>query len=103
MSSISISGYGDDLSVNGIRIGDLTPAEHEKIEKEMGGQNYAPLENVVVSMVKDSSTLMARKPDPDDVGKYIETELIDGLCCYCLLYTSPSPRDRTRSRMPSSA
>ena len=25
------------------------------------------------------------------------------LCRACLLYTSPSPRDRTRSRMPSSA
>ena len=25
------------------------------------------------------------------------------LCLICLLYTSPSPRDRTRSRMPSSA
>ena len=25
------------------------------------------------------------------------------LPCACLLYTSPSPRDRTRSRMPSSA
>ena len=24
-------------------------------------------------------------------------------CWNCLLYTSPSPRDRTRSRMPSSA
>ena len=24
-------------------------------------------------------------------------------CNFCLLYTSPSPRDRTRSRMPSSA
>jgi len=24
-------------------------------------------------------------------------------CLTCLLYTSPSPRDRTRSRMPSSA
>ena len=24
-------------------------------------------------------------------------------CRNCLLYTSPSPRDRTRSRMPSSA
>ena len=24
-------------------------------------------------------------------------------CTLCLLYTSPSPRDRTRSRMPSSA
>ena len=26
-----------------------------------------------------------------------------GTICFCLLYTSPSPRDRTRSRMPSSA
>ena len=26
-----------------------------------------------------------------------------GLPVACLLYTSPSPRDRTRSRMPSSA
>ena len=26
-----------------------------------------------------------------------------GNWCPCLLYTSPSPRDRTRSRMPSSA
>eukprot|EP00828_Plagiopyla_frontata_P007888 TRINITY_DN13825_c0_g1_i1.p3 TRINITY_DN13825_c0_g1~~TRINITY_DN13825_c0_g1_i1.p3 ORF type:complete len:114 (-),score=32.77 TRINITY_DN13825_c0_g1_i1:30-371(-) len=24
-------------------------------------------------------------------------------CCPCLLYTSPSPRDRQKSRMPSSA
>ena len=29
----------------------------------------------------------------------VESALING----CLLYTSPSPRDRTRSRMPSSA
>ena len=34
------------------------------------------------------------------------TETIDELqikATFCLLYTSPSPRDRTRSRMPSSA
>ena len=30
-------------------------------------------------------------------------DIHDGLFMYCLLYTSPSPRDRTRSRMPSSA
>ena len=30
------------------------------------------------------------------VDFYVETKV-------CLLYTSPSPRDRTRSRMPSSA
>ena len=28
---------------------------------------------------------------------------ISGLDVVCLLYTSPSPRDRQRSRMPSSA
>ncbi len=82
MISVSINGYGDDLTVNGVRIGDLTPAEHESIEKDMGGQNYSPLENVVVSKVKDSSTLVARRPHPDDIKRYIETELIDGLCCY---------------------
>ena len=29
--------------------------------------------------------------------------LYDNMSESCLLYTSPSPRDRTRSRMPSSA
>ena len=34
----------------------------------------------------------------------INTDLITDLKNWiCLLYTSPSPRDRTRSRMPSSA
>ena len=82
MSSVAINGFGDDLSINGVRIGDLTPDDHEKIEKEKGGQNYAPLENVVISKVKDSSTLIARKPHPEDVSKYIEEEILDGLCCY---------------------
>jgi len=31
------------------------------------------------------------------------TRILDTLTKNCLLYTSPSPRDRTRSRMPSSA
>ena len=46
-----------------------------------------------------------------DKGKWpeIRSELaalerkISKLIISCLLYTSPSPRDRTRSRMPSSA
>ena len=33
-----------------------------------------------------------------NVGLFTSPHLVD-----CLLYTSPSPRDRTRSRMPSSA
>jgi len=82
MSTIEISGYGDDLTVNGVRIGDLGPTEHEAIELDKGGQNYAPLENVVVSSVLDSSTLICRKPDPAGIKAYIEEELLDGLCCY---------------------
>ena len=33
----------------------------------------------------------------------IKSQGLDALIISCLLYTSPSPRDRTRSRMPSSA
>ena len=40
--------------------------------------------------------LEARPNTPD-------REHVEGRIKVCLLYTSPSPRDRTRSRMPSSA
>ena len=33
----------------------------------------------------------------------ISQGMIDGCANYCLLYTSPSPRDKRQSRMPSSA
>ena len=40
----------------------------------------------------------------DDLKDKFDTEMKDSLLYRsCLLYTSPSPRDRTRSRMPSSA
>ena len=37
------------------------------------------------------------------IARDIEAELAKSHARSCLLYTSPSPRDRTRSRMPSSA
>ena len=80
--SLNIHGYGDDLTINGIRIGDLTPKEHEDIEKSKGGQNYSPLKDVIVSHVQDSSTLICRKPNKNDISSYIEEEILDGLCCY---------------------
>ena len=80
--SLNVHGYGDDLTINGIRIGDLTPKEHEDIEKSKGGQNYSPLKDVIVSHVQDSSTLICRKPNKNDISSYIEEEILDGLCCY---------------------
>ena len=43
------------------------------------------------------------KADVSHDGYYIEYKANDPKVLRCLLYTSPSPRDRTRSRMPSSA
>ena len=43
--------------------------------------------------------LRAAAPEPADDPTIPDDDDID----ICLLYTSPSPRDRTRSRMPSSA
>ena len=39
----------------------------------------------------------------DMLSLVITIEELAKVCVSCLLYTSPSPRDRTRSRMPSSA
>ena len=38
-----------------------------------------------------------------DNFRHIEVQILGDMHGNCLLYTSPSPRDRTRSRMPSSA
>ena len=42
-----------------------------------------------------------REVAPQDFLNLFQLQLVIGM--NCLLYTSPSPRDRTRSRMPSSA
>ena len=39
----------------------------------------------------------------DNTSVAAELEILRDQVSHCLLYTSPSPRDRTRSRMPSSA
>ena len=77
----------------------------------------------IVKEIGDDYTKLAS--DIDDTEKYVDTgsyifnalvsgsifggvsgnkiTAIAGESSTCLLYTSPSPRDRTRSRMPSSA
>ena len=51
--------------------------------------------------------LYAVIPDNDNTFNFLVSLLysqaFQTLYYSCLLYTSPSPRDRTRSRMPSSA
>ena len=53
--------------------------------------------------IKDRKDALIKK-SVDGMSKAIsQNDKIDLYNGICLLYTSPSPRDRTRSRMPSSA
>ena len=55
-------------------------------------------ESSVVNLNNASHNILEMHWDGDDLLGTVEV-----LSTPCLLYTSPSPRDRTRSRMPSSA
>ena len=71
--------------------------------------------NVVTITTDDEPDLEVEVIDPDavtvtdddgSVAIVLDSEMQEELVGpdhSCLLYTSPSPRDRTRSRMPSSA
>ena len=61
----------------------------------VGGFQYDADGNPILENVIDPITGL---PMEDEDGNVIQRPVRT-----CLLYTSPSPRDRTRSRMPSSA
>ena len=83
---------------------------HRWIRAETMGSNDT--KNVAASLREGYELVRAEDyPDMDypteTTGKYAGIIGVGGLLLAkipdCLLYTSPSPRDRTRSRMPSSA
>jgi len=51
---------------------------------------------------KQAAEYVGLEPDKLDIASFV-SKVRSGGYDTCLLYTSPSPRDRTRSRMPSSA
>ena len=75
------------------------PGYEKKGTKKMFGKTYnnwvKKEEHEIDEMI---GTTGIRKADPDAPSTYKKRKEKP-----CLLYTSPSPRDRTRSRMPSSA
>ena len=67
------------------------------IEAERGGQTLN--DQLVGDLVQQ--TFLSSHPDTDD--GWCNKTYAYGELLHCLLYTSPSPRDATLSRMPSSA
>ena len=63
----------------------------------LGGAALSVAKNAIIRIVNE---MEKKQPKLEKVG-YEITKLSPPISC--LLYTSPSPRDRTRSRMPSSA
>ena len=72
-----------DLSAYALKV----PAEHYVSDDQLALE--------VDALFKQRPVLVALTPHIPNEGDYLTHD--------CLLYTSPSPRDRTRSRMPSSA
>jgi len=76
-----------------VTIGTLSPALLLAVELAAGGETAGVLD-------------FAQAPGDEDgaqAGLGQGEGRLRQMLQFCLLYTSPSPRDRTRSRMPSSA
>ena len=95
-SALSCAGYlsfSDTLKILRIR-GD---AMQNSVPKGQGG-----MVAVLGSTVEVIEKILKENEDSFDIQ--IANDNSEGqIVLSCLLYTSPSPRDRTRSRMPSSA
>ena len=63
-------------------------------------ENKKEFNDLMTKSSDDMIKLTSLIEDSDDIRATL-TQMMWSNCC--LLYTSPSPRDRTRSRMPSSA
>ena len=65
--------------------------------------------NMLAGFIKNIVTIempVGKSDKTNSIYKHLKSLrdlAIDGYSASCLLYTYPSPRDRTRSRMPSSA
>ena len=70
-----------------------------EINKVIVGQKYM-LERLLIGLLGKGHILLEGVPG---LAKTLAINTLSQAVKGCLLYTSPSPRDRTRSRMPSSA
>ena len=75
--------------------------EASQIAEQINGKEYS------VKKLSTENNELYGSVKPTEISKLIQEEnkvdIKPSMIQPCLLYTSPSPRDRTRSRMPSSA
>ena len=104
----------DAKAITGL-FGQYKSALSQHDPEKFGNMNSSTLTTMIVSKARPMWTALdpeireeweaSAKNRPGQTGftLYLQSELTDGIQEGCLLYTSPSPRDRQKSRMPSSA
>ena len=97
--------FGDDEEVKqvvpaeSLQIDFLDPEDPSDAELDQDNDGLSNVDEILLgSDPEEQDTDNDEILDGDEVINQTSPILAD-----CLLYTSPSPRDRTRSRMPSSA
>ena len=93
----SASSYARKYALNGMFLIDDTKDPDATNDH---GRSSAPVQSAP-TLLPLTAEIKAKMISAVAEGKRDAVE--NALGKYCLLYTSPSPRDRTRSRMPSSA
>ena len=85
--------------------GDLAPVTVVCLCAEWCGvcRDYVQAFRQVQERIPHARMIWIDVEDEADLLHPLEVENFPTVLIACLLYTSPSPRDRTRSRMPSSA
>ena len=84
-------------------VGQMRPNRNMTVMSKYGIELYASLEaetGLATGWKQCGSVNVAKTPER---MKVLKKQTAMANAWGCLLYTSPSPRDRTRSRMPSSA
>ena len=83
----------ESLQDNSIKMGQLLAVHQEKLDQQ------EKIDEVLFTKIDHLHADLHKKTEEIKKGCERDVLLVDG----CLLYTSPSPRDKRQSRMPSSA
>ena len=92
-----------ELFQNSTLSGQVKPDRLTGVEQEVTGIRIKSAVEINNPLIYGTDTFRIANRSTKMKDKMIELRNVGADGGTCLLYTSPSPRDRTRSRMPSSA
>ena len=98
---------GHALGLTNTTLGRADPLDHSLVDPRVGDTEVGVVEcgvlNVLATKLGGHRNIRKNTHQTRPGRRIVDVEGRKRRIVRCLLYTSPSPRDRTRSRMPSSA